>query len=226
MISSVPIWYLLEHKMTQQNFQYIAQEDEMACGLAALAMVMAHYGPSPALSRLRQLTQTNALGTTAYGVMSAAQMLHFDTLALQADQTLLTQPDLLLPFIAHVRQPTGELGRTYALQIQILQLGKLSCRCQHLVVCGLGLLCSSHHRRQASNGTKKLPKDRQLVFGWAYSRIASIIIPPTINVNPNSWLGVGSACPRNMRLRSTENTTSMDCVASTAANSRILCAAS
>ena len=108
MISSVPIWYLLEHKMTQQNFQYIAQEDEMACGLAALAMVMAHYGTSPALSRLRQLTQTSALGTTAYGLLSAAQMLHFDTLALQADQTLLTQPDLLLPFIAHVRQPTGD----------------------------------------------------------------------------------------------------------------------
>ena len=173
----------------------------MACGLAALAMVMAHYGTSPALSRLRQLTQTSALGTTAYGLLSAAQMLHFDTF-------------------------TGELGRTYVWQIQILQWGKLSCRYQHLVVCGLGLLCSSHHRRQASNGTKKLPKDRQLVFGWAYSRIASIIIPPTINVNPNSWLGVGSACPRNMRLRSTENTTSMDCVASTAANSRILCAAS
>ena len=74
MISSVPIWYWLKHKMTQPNFQYIAQEDEMACGLAALAMVIAH----------------------------------FDTLALQADQTLLTQPDLLLPFIAHVRQPTGD----------------------------------------------------------------------------------------------------------------------
>ena len=121
---------------------------------------------------------------------------------------------------------TGELGRTYAWQIQILQWGKLSCRYQHLVVCGLGLLCSSHHRRQAPKGTKKLPKNRQLVFGWAYSRIASIIMPPTINVNPNSWLGVGSAWPRNMRLRSTENTTSMDWVASTAANSRILCDAS
>ena len=108
MISSVPIWYCLKHKMTQPNFQYIAQEDEMACGLAALAMVIAHYGTSPALSRLRQLTQTNALGTTAYGLLSAAQTLHFDTLALQADQTLLTQPDLLLPFIAHVRQLTGD----------------------------------------------------------------------------------------------------------------------
>ena len=104
----MPIWYLLEYKMTQQNFQYIAQEDEMACGLAALAMVIAHYGIFPALSRLRQLTQTSALGTTAYGLLSAAQTLHFDTLALQADQTLLTQPDLLLPFIAHVRQPTGD----------------------------------------------------------------------------------------------------------------------
>nr|WP_265332553.1 cysteine peptidase family C39 domain-containing protein [Leuconostoc lactis] len=53
--------------MTQPNFQYIAQEDEMACGLAALAMVIAHYGTSPALSRLRQLTQTNALGQQPMG---------------------------------------------------------------------------------------------------------------------------------------------------------------
>lgn len=94
--------------MTQPKLHYIAQEDEMACGLAALAMVLTHYGSCPTLVTLRQLTQTDTLGTTAYGLLSAANTLHFHTVALQADQTLLAQPDLPFPFIAHIRQITGD----------------------------------------------------------------------------------------------------------------------
>lgn len=94
--------------MRQQTFQYIAQADEMGCGVAALAMVISYHGSCPPLATLRQMTATGPAGTTAYQLLTAAKTLHFDTVALQATQTLFTQPDLPLPMIAHMRQLTGD----------------------------------------------------------------------------------------------------------------------
>lgn len=94
--------------MTGRYFQYIPQIGEMDCGVAALAMIVTYYGPCPTFSELRELTQTNNAGTTAYGLLTAAKKLHFDTLAIQAERTLFTQVDLPLPFIVHTTQGSGD----------------------------------------------------------------------------------------------------------------------
>lgn len=78
------------------------QVDERDCGLAALAMVLAAYGSRLSLAHLRQLAKTDATGTTALGLVKAAQALGLKTQAIKADASLLAQTDLQFPFIVHV----------------------------------------------------------------------------------------------------------------------------
>lgn len=81
---------------------YVSQMDEMDCGVAALATVLKRYGSDYSLSYLRQMAKTNIEGTTALGLVKAAQKLKFDTKAIQADMSLFDIPDLHFPFIVQV----------------------------------------------------------------------------------------------------------------------------
>lgn len=81
---------------------YTAQVDERDCGVAALNMVLKSYGSDYALAHLRQLAQTDSEGTTALGVVRAAEHLGFTTRAIKANLSLFTVPDLPYPFIVHV----------------------------------------------------------------------------------------------------------------------------
>ncbi|SPE23721.1 MULTISPECIES: peptide cleavage/export ABC transporter [Latilactobacillus] len=92
-----------------QNKNYIAQVDEMDCGVAALAMILKHYGSTYSLAYLRQQAKTNLEGTSALGLLKTAETLDFETKALQADMSLFDIKDLPLPFIAHVVKPGGIL---------------------------------------------------------------------------------------------------------------------
>ena len=70
---------------------YVAQVDERDCGLAALDMVLAAYHSRLSLAHLRQLAKTDAEGTTALGLIKAAEKLGFTTQAIQTDESLFNQ---------------------------------------------------------------------------------------------------------------------------------------
>lgn len=81
---------------------YVPQVDNRDCGVAALAMILRYYGSESSLASLRVLAQTDLEGTTAYGIIQAAQKLKFDTRALHADMTLFDIKEIPYPFIANV----------------------------------------------------------------------------------------------------------------------------
>ena len=84
------------------KYPYISQVDQRDCGVAALAMILKHYGSSYSLAYLRELAQTSREGTSALGLVEAAKQLGLETQAIRADLDLFKQESLSYPFIAHV----------------------------------------------------------------------------------------------------------------------------
>uniref|UniRef100_UPI00036FA7E0 cysteine peptidase family C39 domain-containing protein n=1 Tax=Streptococcus sobrinus TaxID=1310 RepID=UPI00036FA7E0 len=85
-----------------KKYTYIAQVDERDCGVAALAMVLKHYGSTYSLAYLRELAQTSREGTSALGLVRAAQGLGLKTKAIRAQLDLFDDEHLTYPFIVHV----------------------------------------------------------------------------------------------------------------------------
>jgi ATP-binding cassette subfamily C protein/competence factor transporting protein len=81
---------------------YTGQVDEMDCGVAALSMIMKFYGSEHSLASLRLLAKTDRAGTTALGLVKAANALDFDTRPIRADMTLFEMDGLTFPFIVNV----------------------------------------------------------------------------------------------------------------------------
>jgi ABC-type bacteriocin transporter len=92
--------------------RYVPQVDERDCGVAALSMVANQYGSSYSLARLREEAKTDLEGTTALGIVRAAEKFGFETRAIRADMTLFDEPGIPLPFIAHVNKE-GKLLHYY-----------------------------------------------------------------------------------------------------------------
>ncbi|GAA2962756.1 peptide cleavage/export ABC transporter [Ligilactobacillus murinus] len=88
--------------MRQFYKYYTAQVDEMDCGVACLSMILKCYGTKVSLARLRDLAKTDLEGTTALGLVKAAQKFKLETQAIQADMSLFEVSELSYPFIAHV----------------------------------------------------------------------------------------------------------------------------
>lgn len=95
-----------------KRYQYTSQVDTRDCGVAALATVDKHYGSNFSLAHLRELAKTDMEGTTALGIVKAAQVLNFETPVLQADMTLFELTEIPYPFIAHVTKD-GKLLHYY-----------------------------------------------------------------------------------------------------------------
>lgn len=91
---------------------YIPQVDESDCGVASLAMLLKYYNSTVSLAYLRNMAKTSSEGTTALGLVRAAEELDFETKAIKADMRLFDIKDLPLPFIAHVVK-NGELLHYY-----------------------------------------------------------------------------------------------------------------
>ena len=89
------------------KYPYISQIDQRDCGVAALAMILKHYGSSYSLAYLRELAQTSREGTSALGLVEAAKQLGLETQAIRADLDLFKQESLSYPFIAHVVKEGG-----------------------------------------------------------------------------------------------------------------------
>lgn len=88
--------------MRKCKIKYIPQVDQRDCGLAAFSMIIDHYGTRKSLAKLRILAKTDIEGTTALGIVKAADSLDFETVSIKADLSLFDKKDLPFPFIAHV----------------------------------------------------------------------------------------------------------------------------
>ena len=91
---------------------FVPQIDARDCGVAALASIAKFYGSDFSLAHLRELAKTNKEGTTALGIVKAADEMGFETRPVQADKTLFDMSDVPYPFIVHVNKE-GKLQHYY-----------------------------------------------------------------------------------------------------------------
>ncbi len=98
--------------MTSYKRTFVPQIDARDCGVATLASIAKFYGSDYSLAHLRELAKTNKEGTTALGIVKAAQEMSFETRAIQADMSLFEIEDIPYPFIVHVNKE-GKLQHYY-----------------------------------------------------------------------------------------------------------------
>lgn len=98
--------------MTSYKRTFVPQIDARDCGVAALASIAKFYGSDFSLAHLRELAKTNKEGTTALGIVKAANETGFETRPVQADKTLFDMSDIPYPFIVHVNKE-GKLQHYY-----------------------------------------------------------------------------------------------------------------
>ncbi|MFS9162770.1 peptide cleavage/export ABC transporter BlpA [Streptococcus oralis] len=98
--------------MTSYKRTFVPQIDARDCGVAALASIAKFYGSDFSLAHLRELAKTNKEGTTALGIVKAADEMGFETRPVQADKTLFDMSDVPYPFIIHVNKE-GKLQHYY-----------------------------------------------------------------------------------------------------------------
>ena len=98
--------------MTSYKRTFVPQIDARDCGVAALASIAKFYGSDFSLAHLRELAKTNKEGTTALGIVKAADEIGFETRPVQADKTLFDMSDVPYPFIVHVNKE-GKLQHYY-----------------------------------------------------------------------------------------------------------------
>ncbi|WP_295525992.1 peptide cleavage/export ABC transporter BlpA [uncultured Streptococcus sp.] len=98
--------------MTSYKRTFVPQIDARDCGVAALASIAKFYGSDFSLAHLRELAKTNKEGTTALGIVKAADEMGFETRPVQADKTLFDMSDVPYPFIVHVNKE-GKLQHYY-----------------------------------------------------------------------------------------------------------------
>nr|WP_321450840.1 peptidase domain-containing ABC transporter [uncultured Carboxylicivirga sp.] len=83
----------------------IQQYDHADCGAACLASVASFYKLKLRLWKIRELAGTNLSGTSAYGLLKAAEEIGFEAKGIQIEKEEL--PEIPLPAIAHLKLPEG-----------------------------------------------------------------------------------------------------------------------
>lgn len=98
---------------------YVQQLDEADCGAAALAMILRYYDSDFSLSVIKDYAQTDKNGTTALGLLKAAEKLNFSTRAIKTDMSFFNSSSSrqLTPFIAHINKNNGFLHYVVILEI-------------------------------------------------------------------------------------------------------------
>jgi ATP-binding cassette subfamily B protein len=85
----------------------VLQHDETDCGPAVLAMMMRHHKRPMAMGRIRELAQTDASGTSLYGLCAAAEALGFRATGFLACYDDLASGRIACPVIAPVINERG-----------------------------------------------------------------------------------------------------------------------
>ncbi len=108
----------------------IQQFDATDCGAACLASVARYYGLKLPIWKIRQTAGTTRIGTSAYGIVTAAESLGFDAKGVEISSEELSE--LPLPAIAHLEQKNGshhfvviyKIGKCY-IKVMDPAVGKL-----------------------------------------------------------------------------------------------------
>lgn len=84
----------------------VLQHDARDCGAACLSMIAAHYGLKQPISKYRQLTKTDRIGTTLYGLVDGAAAIGLSAQALSGSveelEAGIQSGEVPFPFIAHI----------------------------------------------------------------------------------------------------------------------------
>lgn len=84
------------------SISFIEQQDEKDCGVACIAMILKKYKTEIPIHKLRELSGTDLEGTSAFGLKKCIEKLNFNCQAIQADDEVWKEKELILPAIAHV----------------------------------------------------------------------------------------------------------------------------
>ena len=87
------------------KFACVRQRDMVDCGAAALATVALHYRRPIGLEQMRDLANTDRIGTTLLGLLKAAEKLGFLAKAVKGSYEALALAPL--PAVAHVKTEDG-----------------------------------------------------------------------------------------------------------------------
>jgi len=90
----------MARKLRRSGRIKIKQHDVADCAAACLASILAWYRRDVPIARIRQYASTDQKGTTAWGIIQAAQKLNLSAKGVRGDLGAL--PDIPLPAIAHV----------------------------------------------------------------------------------------------------------------------------
>jgi ABC-type bacteriocin/lantibiotic exporter with double-glycine peptidase domain len=82
------------------NYPFVKQNDLKDCGVACLTMIIKYYKGYISPEILRDMTNTNRNGTTAYDIVKTANEIGFEAIGVKTD--LNKNNKLVLPCIAHV----------------------------------------------------------------------------------------------------------------------------
>ncbi|CAI6328605.1 Lipid A export ATP-binding/permease protein MsbA [Bacillus subtilis] len=83
------------------RYHCVRQLDQKDCGAACLSTIAKHYGSKLSLAYIRDIAGTDTQGTSALGMVKAAEQLGFSAKAVRAEHTAFDQ-SFTLPAIAHI----------------------------------------------------------------------------------------------------------------------------
>ena len=84
------------------RYNCVKQKELKDCGCACLATICRQYGNSVPIYKIREITKTDKMGTSAMGIMNAGEELGFSCKAFKATNPEQIYEDIPLPAIAHV----------------------------------------------------------------------------------------------------------------------------
>ncbi|MGM0209323.1 hypothetical protein IGI96_003848 [Enterococcus sp. DIV0421] len=77
-------------------------KDEKDCDVACMAMILKHYKTEIPIHKLRELSETDLEGTSAFGLKHVFEQIGFESPALKAEKDVWKEKELPLPLIAHI----------------------------------------------------------------------------------------------------------------------------
>lgn len=90
-----------------KKYYLIKQHDESDCGAACIATIAKFYGKKISLTKIRTLAGTDIKGTSAKGIIKAADALGLSCKTLSSNNKIIKQ-DYPFPLIAHIKKETLE----------------------------------------------------------------------------------------------------------------------
>ena len=86
----------------KKKIPVIKQEGIKDCGAACLLSIIRYYGGDISLEKLRELTKTTKIGTTAYHIIRASEKLEFSSKGIKCKSLNDLKNKINVPFIAHL----------------------------------------------------------------------------------------------------------------------------